>query len=89
MVSLHFVIGRTLKFFLVICLQIQILYLKRVPRWAVRRPYRIVNLLGQTVVRGQAVAGANNVPVPMLLPGVYYLLLDTAAGTERSKFYKE
>ncbi|UPL48601.1 T9SS type A sorting domain-containing protein [Hymenobacter sublimis] len=51
--------------------------------------YRIVNLLGQTLTQGQTVAGVNSVPVQLLLPGVYYLLLDTAAGTESSKFYKE
>ncbi|HEX8657801.1 MAG TPA: T9SS type A sorting domain-containing protein, partial [Hymenobacter sp.] len=52
-------------------------------------PYRVVNQLGQPLLRGTAPAGLAQVTLDALMPGLYFLELQTATGRVVQKFEKE
>ena len=56
---------------------------------AAATPYRILNQLGQTQLRGVTEAGTGAVQVSQLLPGLYLLELQTGAGRVVRKFVKD
>ena len=56
---------------------------------AAATPYRILNQLGQTKLRGVTEAGTGAVQVSQLLPGLYLLELQTGAGRVVRKFVKD
>ena len=52
-------------------------------------PYRVLNQLGQPVLRGTTEAGEATVPAETLKTGLYFLELQTAAGRVVQKFEKQ
>jgi hypothetical protein len=52
-------------------------------------PYRVINQLGQTLLRGTIESGAATIAVNALAPGLYFLELQTANGRVMQKFEKE
>ncbi|MFC7669486.1 T9SS type A sorting domain-containing protein [Hymenobacter humi] len=52
-------------------------------------PYRVVNQLGRTLLRGTTEAGISQLAIGSLAPGVYLLELQTSTGRVIAKFEKE
>jgi hypothetical protein len=52
-------------------------------------PYRVLNQLGQPLLRGTAPAGSATVALDALAPGLYFMELQIAAGRVVQKFEKE
>lgn len=52
-------------------------------------PYRVLNQLGQVLLRGTAQAGPATIPVETLAPGLYFLEAQTSAGRSVQKFEKQ
>lgn len=51
--------------------------------------YRVLDVVGQPVLTGQAVAGINHLDLTKLGPGIYYLEVVGKQGQERYRFIKE
>ena len=56
---------------------------------AAATPYRVLNQLGQPLLRGTTEAGNPSIGIETLAPGLYFLELQTATGRVVQKFEKE